>query len=90
MAKSNGAAKLGEKPPKPDADPKDKKAPAEAEKKLALQEIEAAKNGALQELAATSVDTAVGLAGKIVQRQLSADDHAALISEALEHFPSKN
>lgn len=68
----------------------DAQAAAESEKKRALQEIDAAKNGALQELAAKSVDTAVGLAGKIVQKQLSADDHASLISEALEHFPSKN
>ena len=61
-----------------------------AEKERALQEITVAKNGALQELAEKSVDTAVGLAGKIVQRQLSPDDHASLISEALEHFPSNN
>jgi hypothetical protein len=33
---------------------------------------------------------AVVLAGKIVQRELSADDHAALISDALQQFPSKN
>ncbi len=65
-------------------------AAAQSEKQRAVQEIEAAKNGALQELADKSVDTAVGLAGKIVQRQLSPDDHAALISEALEHFPSKS
>ena len=65
-------------------------AASEAQKARALQEIDAAKNGALQELAEKSVDTAVGLAGQIVQRQLSADDHAALISEAVKHFPSKN
>ena len=65
-------------------------AAAQSEKQRAVQEIEAAKNGALQELAEKSVDTAVGLAGKIVQRQLSPADHASLISEALEHFPSKS
>lgn len=64
-------------------------AAAQAEKQRAVQEIEAAKNGALRELAEKSVDTAVGLAGKIVHRQLSADDHASLINEALEQFPSK-
>ena len=65
-------------------------AAAESQKARALQEIDAAKNGALQELAEKSVDTAVGLAGKIVQRQLSSDDHASLISEAIKAFPSKN
>ena len=65
-------------------------AAADAQKTRALQEIDAAKNGALQELAEKSVDTAVGLAGRIVKRQLSADDHSSLISEAIQHFPGKN
>ncbi len=65
-------------------------AAAQSEKQRAVQEIEAAKNGALRELAEKSVDTAVGLAGEIVQRELSPADHAVLISEALEHFPGKN
>jgi F-type H+-transporting ATPase subunit b len=68
----------------------DAQAAAESEKHRAVQEIEAAKNSALRELAEKSVDTALGLAGKIVQRQLSPDDHASLIAEALEHFPSRN
>ena len=67
----------------------DAQAAAESEKQRAVQEIEVAKNGALRELAEKSVDTAVGMAGKIVQRQLSPDDHSSLISEALEHFPNK-
>lgn len=65
-------------------------AAAESQKNLALQEISAAKNGALQELAEKSVDTAVGLAGKIVKQQLSKDDHASLISDAISNFPSNN
>lgn len=65
-------------------------AAAESQKTRAIQEIAAAKNGALQELAEKSVDTAVGLAGKIVQRQLSPGDHSSLIEEAIKHFPSKN
>ena len=65
-------------------------AAADAQKTRALQEIDAAKNGALQELAEKSVDTAVGLAGKIVRKQLSPDDHASLISDAIKAFPSKN
>ncbi len=63
---------------------------ASAEKTRAVREIEAAKNSALQSIAQKSVDTAVDLAGKIVQRQLNSDDHAALIGEALQRFPSEN
>jgi len=63
---------------------------AESEKNRALQEIAAAKNGALQELAEKSVDTAVGMAGSIVKRELKSDDHSSLISEALKHFPGMN
>jgi hypothetical protein len=33
---------------------------------------------------------AVTLAGRIVRRELRTDDHAALITEALEQFPSSN
>ena len=65
-------------------------AAADAQKTRALKEIDAAKNGALQELAEKSVDTAVGLAGKIVQRQLTNEDHSSLISEAIKHFPGNN
>ena len=61
-------------------------AAANAEKDRALREIEAAKNSALQDLAQKSVDTAVDLAGNIVKRQLSADDHSNLIGEAMQKF----
>jgi F-type H+-transporting ATPase subunit b len=63
---------------------------ASAEKQRALGEIEAAKNSALHELAQHSVDSAIGLAGKIVRRQLRPDDHAELIHEALQEFPNQN
>jgi F-type H+-transporting ATPase subunit b len=63
---------------------------AQSEKQRALREIDAAKNAALQDLARSSVDTAVHLAGKIVQRELSAADHARLIGDALQEFPSDN
>lgn len=65
-------------------------AAASAQKTRVLKEIDAAKNGALQELAEKSVDTAVGLAGKIVRRQLTNEDHSSLISEAIKHFPGNN
>ena len=63
---------------------------AQNEKQRALREIDAAKTAALQDLARSSVETAVDLAGKIVQRQLSPDDHARLITDALQEFPSDN
>jgi len=63
---------------------------AQAQKDRALQAIEAAKNTALTELAERSVDTAVGLAGKIVRRQLKRSDHADLVQDALANFPGKN
>ena len=63
---------------------------ASAEKDRAIREIGSAKNAALQSLAEKSVDTAVGLAGKIVGRQLSSEDHSQLINETLQNFPSDN
>ena len=61
---------------------------ASAEKDRAVREIAAAKNSALLELAETSVDHAIRLAGQIVGKQLSKDDHSKLIEEAVRQFPS--
>lgn len=66
------------------------RAAAQAEKNRALREIDAARNEVLRDLADRSVGTAVQLAGQIVGRQLNADDHAQLIQDALQQFPSKN
>ncbi len=63
---------------------------ARSEKDRAIREITAAKNSALEDLAKTSVDQAVGLAGQIVGRTLNRDDHASLIQESLQRFPSEN
>lgn len=63
---------------------------AKSEKDRALREIGLAKNSALHELAEKSVDTAVGLAGRIVHKQLKPGDHAELISDALAQFPKKS
>ncbi|MFO0869375.1 MAG: F0F1 ATP synthase subunit B [Pirellulales bacterium] len=63
---------------------------AQRERDRALEDIAAAKNLALREIAQKSVNTAVGLAGRILQREVSTADHAALIQEALEQFPSRN
>ena len=63
---------------------------ATSQKDRALREIEAAKNGALEELARKSVDQAVGLAGRIVGKQLNKDDHAELIQDTLQRMPIHN
>ena len=63
---------------------------AAAQKTRVVREIDAAKNEALKQLAQTSVDQAVGLAGRIVGQSLSKDDHGKLIQDALKQFPSDN
>lgn len=63
---------------------------AQKERDRALADIKAAKNKALSELAQKSVDTAVALAGQVVRREIKTADHAALIQEALQKFPSQN
>ncbi len=65
-------------------------AAAAAERDRAIREIDAAKNAALQGLAQKSVETAVQLAGQIVHRQLSSEDHSQLIGDALQRFSSNN
>jgi len=65
-------------------------AAATAEKDRAVREIHAARNAALQDLANKSVETAVYLAGKIVRRQLSNEDHAQLVGDALQRFTGTN
>lgn len=54
----------------------------------ALAEIQAAKDAVVRELAESSVDSAVTLAGSIVGRSLSKDDHADLIQKSLGQFKS--
>jgi F-type H+-transporting ATPase subunit b len=68
----------------------DAEASAARERDRSVAEIQAAKNEALGELAKKSVDTAVVLAGQIVNRSLSAEDHAKLIQDAIDQFPSRN
>ena len=63
---------------------------ATRERERALAEIDNAKNAALTEIAQNSVNAAVGLASRIVRREIKSDDHATLISDALERFPSQN
>ena len=63
---------------------------AQRQRDRALADIETAKNVALGEVAEKSVDIALGLAGNIVRRQLTAEEHSELIRETLDKFPSKN
>jgi F-type H+-transporting ATPase subunit b len=60
------------------------------ERERAVAEIDAAKNRALQEVAGRAADSAIALAGRIVRRELKKDDHAALVSEAIDQFPGGN
>ena len=59
---------------------------ATAERDRALNDIEIAKNAALQDVAEKSADIAVALAGKIVDKELNASDHQALIKETLDNI----
>jgi F-type H+-transporting ATPase subunit b len=63
---------------------------AARERDRAIEDIQAAKNLAVTEIAQRAADMAVLLAGRIVRRELSPQDHTALIAEALEKFPSQN
>ncbi len=61
---------------------------AEAERVRALRDIDSATDAAMESLAKKSADLAVELAGKIVQSQLTKDDHSRLINEAIAKFPA--
>lgn len=63
---------------------------ADRELQRALADIESAKRAAVQEVASQSARLAFTLAGKIVQRELKPEDHAALVRESLEQLPSNN
>ncbi|NIL98582.1 MAG: F0F1 ATP synthase subunit B [Planctomycetales bacterium] len=53
-----------------------------------LREVETAKDAALKEISDSAADLAVDLAGQIVGRELSVDDHSRLIEEAQSDFLS--
>jgi len=66
------------------------KSAAQEEQERALREIRNATDAALKSLAERCADQAVDLAGKIVGQRLTPSDHARLIREAIEQFPSNN
>lgn len=68
----------------------DAQSAAARERERAVTEIDQAKNAALGEIASKSVDVAMGLAGKIVRRQITGEDQRALLHEAVEGIASRN
>ena len=63
---------------------------AERERDRALDAIEVATRSALEEVAQRGTEIAVDLAGKIISKELSADDHASLIRDSIDQFASNN
>jgi F-type H+-transporting ATPase subunit b len=60
----------------------------EEEKARALREIERAKDGAIQELATASANVAIDLAKRVVRENITADQHTAVVREALSRLTS--
>lgn len=52
-------------------------------------DVESAKKAAVNTLAQASVDSAVGLAGRMIGKSVDKDAHAELIRESLEKFSTK-
>ena len=67
---------------------------AEEERGRSLREIERAKDGAIQELAVASANVAIDLARKVVREQLTPDQQASIVRDALGRLaattPSEN
>jgi len=63
---------------------------AEAVTRRAIREIEAAKNQALADVARQSVDATIDMARGMVRQELSPEEHARLVQQALERLPSEN
>ena len=63
---------------------------AASQRERAVADIDNAKKVAMAELADRTSDMAIQVARSVVGRELSADDHAELIKQAMEHLPSQN
>lgn len=63
---------------------------AQRERDRAIADIAAAKQSALSEIADTSVRTAIGLAGRILKREIGPQDQERLAREAADQFASNN
>ncbi|MCU0960768.1 MAG: F0F1 ATP synthase subunit B [Pirellulaceae bacterium] len=66
------------------------RAQAQRERQQALTAIETAKQAAVEQIAEQSTQLAFTLARKVIHREINPHDHAVLIRESLEQFPSKN
>ena len=62
---------------------------ADSQRQRSLREIDAAAANAVKELAGKSAEMAVDLAGRILGRQIDADDHTTLIERAVGEFAQK-
>ncbi len=65
-------------------------AAAASQRELAIRDIETAKVAALQDLAKSEVRRMVDLAGRIVGKELKAEDHASMVADAVRRLPSDN
>ena len=67
---------------------------SDQERERSLRDVQRAADTALKSLAETSANLAIDLAGKVVQQNISADQHAQLVRDALSAVaattPSKN
>ncbi len=63
---------------------------AQRERDRAVTDIAAAKQAALSEIAESSVRTAIGLAGRILKREIGPQDQDRLAREAADQFTSNN
>ena len=66
------------------------KADAKSEHDRAMREVSNAKDAALKEIGETSAKFAVEMAARIVQKELTPEDHARLVRDAVSKFPSQN
>ena len=66
------------------------KAAAQAEHERAMRDVRNATDAALKEIGESGANFAVDLASKILQKELTADDHTRLIRDAVGKFPSRN
>ncbi|WP_406693742.1 F0F1 ATP synthase subunit B [Singulisphaera sp. Ch08] len=63
------------------------RAEAELEQKRARHEIETARDQALSEIWTKTADLAVSVAGKVLAKDLSGDDHRRLVASAMSELP---
>ncbi len=63
-------------------------AEAEAQRERTVKDIDAAKHAAIAEVYAQTAELATSIAGKILQRNLNADDQRELVNRSLEQLQS--